>query len=133
MSTIAVDLNDLMGAALEPKKIDPEVAVMRLTEWAERYAEAREGPRFGVGVFVTPSKDCPQGGAGEPFLVIETRIVCDMNLQPQTCTCSRDDIRILGFNRHGDVTPAWAESAQFEAWTTSSAEPISDSVGPGCP
>lgn len=109
-----MNLNELMGHAPEEKKIDPEVAVMRLLEWAERYAEAREGPRFAVGVFVTPSADCPQGGAGKPFLVIETRIVCSMDHQPQTCQCSRDDIRVLGINGPGDVVPVWAESAQFE-------------------
>lgn len=91
---------------------------MRLLEWAERYAEARSGPRFAVGVLVTPSRDCPQGGAGKPFLVIETRIACDMDHQPQTCQCSRDDIRVLGLNARGDVVPAWAESAQFEVWVT---------------
>lgn len=116
MRTVAVDLNDLMGAAPEPQSVDPAVAVMRLLEWAQRYAEARDGPRFGVGVFVTPSRDCPQGGAGKPFLVIETRVACSMDYQPQTCQCSLDDIRVLGFNANGDVVPAWAESAQFEAW-----------------
>jgi hypothetical protein len=120
MRTIELDMSNLMVDGLEaakpPLKVDPEVAVMRLKEWAERYAEARSGPRFAVGAFVTPSRDGPQHGAGELYLVVETRIVCQMDGQPQVCICSRDDMRVLGINSRGDVVPAWAESAQFETW-----------------
>lgn len=119
---VEIDLADLMRhPGRSEQKIDPEVAVMRLAEWAERYADAAQGPRFKVGDLVTPSKDCRYGGAGRPHRVIQTRVVCTMNHQPSVCSCSQEDMRIIGINDTGDVLPAWAESAMFERWTLTSA------------
>ena len=120
---VEINLEDLMkGPGKTEQKIDPEVAVMRLLEWSERYAEAAQGPRFKVGYLVTPSKDCKYGGAGRPHLVVQTRLVCTMDHQPMVCSCSQVDMRIIGINDTGDVLPAWAESAMFERWTPTSQE-----------
>ncbi len=113
---IEIDMEALRKAADMTLKIDPEAVVMRLEEWAVRYAEAARGPRFAVGDLVTPSKDCKYGGAGAPHRVIQTRIVCTMNHQPRICSCSQDDMRIIGISASGDVVSAWAESAMFEKW-----------------
>jgi hypothetical protein len=104
------------GISDDGPKIDPEAAVMRLREWAARYAEAGDGPRFAVGDLVTPIADSPLHGAGEPHYVIETRRVCRADSMPSICTCSRDDMRVLYLSRD-NVLPLWVESAQFERWS----------------
>jgi hypothetical protein len=116
---VEIDLETLVGRPRKAEqKIDPEVAVARLTEWSERYAEALTGPRFEVGDLVTPSKDCKYGGAGLPHRVVQTRLVGTMNYQPSVCSCSSDDMRIIGVNSTGDVVSIWCESALFEKWVT---------------
>jgi hypothetical protein len=112
-----IDLADLIGRTDSDKqKIDSGAAVMRLVEWAERYAEAKLGPRFKRGDFVTPSKDCKLGGAGLPYLIIDVRVVAAMDRAVSICSCSQEDIRIIGITDHGDVASMWAESALFEEW-----------------
>lgn len=120
MRGATIELHQLLGANApedDRPKLDPEAAVMRLREWAERYAEAGKfGPRFGVGDLVTPFADSPFAGAGDPAVVIETRAVCPMDGLARICTCSQADTRILSIDSDGDVLPSWVESAQLELW-----------------
>lgn len=121
-----LSLGDMLraaGADREPSKpIDPEAAIMRLREAAERYFDMyNNGPRFKVGDVITPFADSCFVGAGEPYIVIyaEKQFVHDTfngSAKPGTSAYKQwQDVRVLSI-KEGDYLPVWAESADFEFW-----------------
>ena len=100
-------------------KILPEAAIMRMREFAVRYAEMLNGPRFSVGQIVTPVKGGIVKGEGEPHLVIEIFAnAAPFFSSPDGSSLfgMRADIRVLSVS-HDCISPFWVESYGFELWT----------------
>lgn len=75
MSTMLEALLSQMGGDDEWPKILPEAAIERLREYAQRY---RTPCPFEPGDLVTPRKDAPIRGAGQPHIVLEVRRDADL-------------------------------------------------------
>jgi hypothetical protein len=104
----------------KPKML-PAAQKMRILEAAERFAEMAKGPRFKVGDWVTPVKDAPVYGVGDPHMVVEVRS-CGPDFEHDDPGSWRFgahwDTRMLGFDGQSDafVAAAWVESAFLEPW-----------------
>lgn len=101
-------------------KIDPEAAMMRIAEAAERFYEAKKGPRFKIGDWVTPASDSRIFGHGAPHLVVDTRKT-DYCFDPAREVGTpdygcREDMLVLGFSHSDSICPYWVSSAEFIKW-----------------
>lgn len=100
-----------------------EAQIMRLREAAGRFT--LDIP-FAVGDLVTPRRDAPYKGAGEPHLVIATddRAPYRFEGHPDTATYgARPQIRVLYLSVAGDdevVIPHWGEAAFYEPYVEGS-------------
>lgn len=117
MSTFLESLASLAEQQHQHPKLDPEVQIMRLQEAAKRYWEADRGPRFAAGDLVTPIKDGPVKGHGEPQLVVAARKDAEPDFRSSRLHGERNDIRIITLTE-GIIFPHWGESAHYESWGT---------------
>lgn len=94
----------------------PEASIMEMRDLLARYNEAP----FEVGDLVTPRKNAPVRGAGDPHIVLERRdgAVAD----PHTSTGEgngrgrRYDMRVA-CHMTGHLSMFWVESCEFEPYT----------------
>ena len=113
------------GGSLQQARatIDPEAAIARLREYAERFADMyANGPRFGVGDIVRPYRDAPFSRHDYPHLVVfaqkpaQHEITDNSDISESTFKPWRD-IRVLVMANNETAAPFWAESAFFELWS----------------
>lgn len=93
-----------------------EAQVMRLKEFADRYAEPCP---YKVGDIVTPRPDVCLRGAGNPHMVIEVREtpIRDFTGRPGTQDYgTRHDMRVAFFVDNEDIVTLWQESHMYEPY-----------------
>lgn len=131
----------LIGEPAEPprKPILPEAAIMRLREHQEVYAAWLLGPAlWKPGDIVTMRRDCPIGGHGDLFMVVD--VEREAAVRPSSYTPDmrdptqppprsrrtglREDVRVafVANDEDSTVRAMWIEGWMLEPWSVEQAE-----------
>lgn len=120
MSSIQEMMAQMMGEdedMMVHSKALPEAQIMELTQFLSDYGRPNA---FRVGDLVTPRKNAPIRGIGEPHMVTD---VCEQHFNyshedPSSNAFGvRISIRVASISRHGAIIQHWVDHSQYEAYS----------------